>query len=134
MRRTTRWPSAVFYGQYVWRHPVQADMDSLFATVNQALYNYMQGPSEFTITGTLKYYDATSFLPTIRVPILYTVGAYDEANPATVKRFAALTPGARVVVLPDAAHMTTWDAPAAMLSAVRGFLATADSASARNRP
>src|SRR5262249_41476795 len=100
-----------FYGRYVWRHPVQADLDSLFATVNEAIYNYMQGPSEFTITGTLKKYDATAFLKTIRVPVFYTVGEFDEADPATVKRFARLTPGAEVAVIPGAAHIVYWDNP-----------------------
>ena len=46
-----------FSGKYVWRHPVQADLDSTLKTVNEAIYNYMQGRSEFTITGTLKRYD-----------------------------------------------------------------------------
>jgi proline iminopeptidase len=115
-----------FYGKYVWRHPVEADLDSTFATVNEGIYNYMQGPSEFTITGTLKHYDATAFLPQIQVPVLYTVGEFDEANPDLVKRFADATPGARMVVIPGAAHMTPWDNPQANLDAVRTFLSTAD--------
>jgi proline iminopeptidase len=113
---------AEFYGRYVWRHPVQADLDSLLNTANQAIYNYMQGPSEFTITGTLKTYDVTSALPSIRVPVLYTVGEFDEADPVTIRRFASLTPGARVVVLPGSGHITMWDAPAENLRAVRDFL------------
>jgi proline-specific peptidase len=119
-----------FYSRYVWRHPVQADLDSTMQTVNQQIYNYMQGPSEFTITGTLKRYSVRDFLPRIKVPILYTVGEFDEANPPTIRGFAALTPGARVVVLPGAAHITTWDAPDAMLAAVRGFLHSVDSTTA----
>lgn len=115
-----------FYGRYVWRHPVEADLDSTFKTTNQAIYNYMQGPSEFTITGTLKTYDATPFLRNVRVPTLFTVGEFDEADPATVRKFAALTPGARVAVIPGAAHITTWDNPGAMLQAVREFLASVD--------
>ena len=122
---------AEFYGKYVWRHPVQADMDSMMQTVDQAIYNYMQGPSEFTITGTLKHYDATGFLPQVRVPTLYTVGEFDEANPETVRRFASMTPGAKVVVLPGAAHMTSWDAPGPMLESVRAFLRASDSGSVR---
>jgi proline iminopeptidase len=117
-----------FYGRYVWRAPVQADLDSLLRTANEAIYHYMQGPSEFTITGTLKRYDGTTILPTIAVPTLYTVGEFDEANPATVKRFARLTPGARVVILPGAAHMTPWDAPDENLRVVREFLRSVDSA------
>jgi len=121
---------ADFYGRYVWRRPVQADLDSTFQTVNQSLYSYMQGPSEFTITGTLKRYDATPWLPGIRIPTLYTVGEFDEANPVTVRHFAELTPGAKVTVLANAAHITTWDAPAEMLATVRNFLYTVDSLNA----
>jgi proline iminopeptidase len=116
-----------FYGKYVWRHPVEADLDSTMKTVNEDIYNYMQGPSEFTITGTLKKYDVTSQLKTIAVPTLYTVGEFDEADPSTIKHFAALTPRARVEVIPGSAHITTWDNPAAMLSAVRSFLRHVDS-------
>ena len=39
------------------------------AMVNEGIYNYMQGPSELTITGTLKTYDATPFLKNVTVPV-----------------------------------------------------------------
>ncbi len=117
-----------FYGRYVWRHPVEADLDSTMATVNEGIYNYMQGPSEFTIVGTLKRYDATPFLKDVKVPTLYTVGEYDEANPDIIKRFADLTPGSRYVVIPGAAHITAWDNPDANLKAVRDFLREVDAA------
>ncbi len=120
-----------FYDKYVWRHPVEADLDSTMSTVNEAIYNYMQGPSEFTITGTLKTYDATPLLQDIKVPTLYTVGEFDEADPPTIERFARMTPGAQVVVIPGAAHITTWDAPEAMIEAVRKFLRTADAGARR---
>jgi proline iminopeptidase len=115
-----------FYGQYVWRHPVEADLDSTMSSVNEAIYNYMQGPSEFTITGTLKDYDATPFLKDVKVPVLYTVGEFDEANPDIVRHFASLTPDARVVVIPGAAHITAWDNPQANIEAVRTFLRDVD--------
>ena len=120
-----------FYGKYVWRHPVPADLDSTIKTANMQIYNYMQGPSEFTVTGTLKPYDVTSSLGTIKVPTLYTVGEFDEADPKTIRHFASLTPGARVEVIPGAAHITTWDNPATMVRVVRAFLLQVDSAKAR---
>ena len=123
-----------FYGKYVWRHPVEADLDSTMKTANEAIYNYMQGPSEFTITGTLKKYDVTPELKNIKVPVLFTVGEFDEADPPTIKRQAALTPGARVVVIPGSAHLTTWDNPTAMLEAVRSFLRHVDSTRAGSQP
>ena len=116
-----------FYGKYVWRHPVEADLDSTIRMANMQIYNYMQGPSEFTITGTLKTYDVTPLLRTIRVPTLYTVGEFDEADPPTIRRFASLTPGATVEVIPGAAHITTWDNPEATLRVVRRFLRGVDS-------
>lgn len=119
-----------FYGKYVFLRPVESDLDSTMKTANQALYTYMWGPSEFTVTGTLKSYDATRLLRTIKVPTLYTVGEFDESNPATIKRFAARTPGARIEVIPDAAHITTWDNPDAMLRVVRDFLRGVDSTNA----
>jgi len=115
-----------FYGRYVWRHPVEADLDSLMKTANEQVYNYMQGPSEFTITGTLKAYDVTPLLGTIKVPTLYTVGEFDEADPVTIRRFASLTPEATVEVIPGAAHITTWDNPGAMVEVVRRFLRRVD--------
>ena len=119
---------AAFYDRYVWRHPVKADLDSLGGTVNEMIYNYMQGPSEFTITGTLKHYDVTKRLKEVKVPTLYTVGEFDEADPPTIKRFARLTPGAKVVVLPGAAHLTPWDARDENVKAVREFLRGVDRA------
>ena len=121
---------AEFYGKYVWRHPVEADLDSLLKTVNQTIYNYMQGPSEFTIVGTLKDYNATGYLKDVKVPTLFAVGEFDEANPVTIRRFAAMTPGAKVVIIPGAAHITTWDNPEAVAKAVRDHLRAADSAAA----
>ncbi len=111
-----------FYGRYVWRRPVQAELDSLMATVNEGIYNYMQGPSEFTITGTLKTYDATPFLKSVKVPVLFTVGEFDEADPPTVKRQAQMTPGAKYAVIPGAAHIVQWDNPDETNRVVREFL------------
>jgi len=115
-----------FYGRYVWRHPVAADLDSTMKTVNFDIYNYMQGPSEFTITGTLKPYDITGFLGSIKVPVIYTVGEFDEANPVEIQHFSDLTPASRVFILPGSGHMTPWDAPELNIKVVRQFLLDVD--------
>ncbi|MFN2601871.1 MAG: proline iminopeptidase-family hydrolase [Gemmatimonadaceae bacterium] len=115
-----------FYGKYVWRHPDSVNLDSTFKTVSEPVYNYMEGPSEFTITGTLKTYDATPFLKNVKVPVLYTVGEFDEANPAIVKRFASMTPGSRYFVIPGSGHISEWDNPEAMNKMIRDFLKDVD--------
>ena len=121
-----------FYGKYVWRRPVQADLDSTMSHVNEGLYNYMQGPSEFTIVGTLKTYDATPFLKDVKVPVLFTVGEFDEADPPTVRKHARITPGAKVAVIPGAAHVVQWDAPDETNRVVGAFLKSVDST--RSKP
>jgi proline iminopeptidase len=123
-----------FYGRYVFRHPVPADLDSTMATFNLEIYNYMQGPSEFTITGTLKNYAVKDFLPQIRVPTLFTVGEFDEVGPELVRGFAAAVPQAQFAVLSGSAHLTSWDAREDNLKLVRAFLRGADSTRTGTRP
>ena len=71
--------------------------------------------------------DATSLLGSIRVPTLYTVGEFDEADPPTVRKHAQMTPGAKVAVIPGAAHIVQWDAPDEANRVVRAFLQSVDS-------
>ena len=121
---------AEYNRKYVVLRPDEADMDSTTKTMGQATYLHMWGPSEFTLTGPLRAYDASRQLRRVKVPTLYTVGEFDEAGPDNVKQFAKLTPGARVEIIPDAAHVTTWDNPSEMLRVVRGFLRGVDSTAA----
>ena len=118
-----------FFGKFVMLRPDRANLDSTFAGLNEAIYQYMQGPSEYTITGTLKRYNSTGALSRIKVPVLFMVGSNDEADPATVRRHADMTPGARYVVIDSAAHIFTWDNPVQGVREVRAFLRSADSAS-----
>ncbi|WKK67515.1 proline iminopeptidase-family hydrolase [Lutimonas zeaxanthinifaciens] len=113
----------VFYQRYVARKlPWDANMDSTFAGANLNVYNYMWGPSEFTATGTLKNYERADKLPEIKVPTLYVCGEYDEARPETVQYFQSLTPGSKMAVIEDAAHVTMHDNPEQNNMVIEGFL------------
>jgi len=117
-----------FYSEYVWgQNPVQPDFDSLMLTFNMEIYGYMWGPSEFSITGTLRDYDATSFLPMVKVPTLFTVGEFDEIIPSIVEEFANKVDNSKLVVFKGSSHMTPWDARDENVSAVRNFLNSIDS-------
>jgi pimeloyl-ACP methyl ester carboxylesterase len=54
----------------------------------------------------------------------------DEADPVTIRKHAAMVPVGKAVVIPNAAHLTTWDNPDAMVAAVRAHLRAADSSAA----
>ena len=111
---------------YVFRHPVKVDGDSTQAMFGTPQYEYMQGKYEFVVTGTLKDYDATAFLPRIKVPTLVFAGEFDEVGPKTVAAHARLIPGAKFILYKGSAHLTIWDARDANVRDVREFLRAAD--------
>jgi len=111
-----------FYSLYLFRNPVQADLDSMDATYNPEIYTYMWGPSEFTITGTLKDYNPIPFLPEIKVPTLFTVGEFDEMDPTIVKELADKVQGSTYFMFDGSSHMTPWDARDVNIKVVRDFL------------
>jgi len=115
-----------FYSKFVWRHPVQADLDSTNAGFGSEQYNYMQGAYEYVVTGTLKDYDARADLPKIKVPVLSTTGEFDEVGPKTVEAHAKMIPGAKFVLYKGAGHVTSWDATDANVRDVREFLRSVD--------
>lgn len=100
------------------------------ANANLELLEHMWGPSDFTVTGSLKNYDRTADLRTLRMPVLFHCGEFDEARPDTVREQAALTPKGEVVIIPGAGHLTMIDAPEQANSAIRDFLAKVETSSA----
>lgn len=116
-----------FYRLYLARRqPWSPDLDSSLGQLNTALYQYMWGPSEFTVTGTLRDFDVTDSLPLLRVPTLFITGEYDEARPATVRDQASLVAGAELAIIPGAAHVIMHDNPEETVRIVREFLRKVD--------
>ena len=89
---------------------------------NEQVYNFMWGPTEFNVTGTLKNFDRTPDLHTIEEPILFVTGEYDEARPETMYEFQKLSKNATVEIINGAAHMTMIDQPEKLADAISGFL------------
>ena len=113
----------VYYEKYVARKvPWSADIDSAFSQTGTNVYMYMEGPSEFTITGTIKNYDRTPDLCKLKLPVLYIVGEYDEANPETSKYYQSLTPGSKLAIIKNAGHISMQDNTEEHNKAVAQFL------------
>ena len=93
----------------------------LFRKLNLELYRALWGDNEFACTGALKDYDGTALLPRVRVPALFLCGEFDRSTPAANRDFAALTPGAKVSIIPGASHTPMFENPAAFLTALRWF-------------
>ncbi len=115
-----------FYAKNVFRHPVQADLDSMMTMMGADQYRYFQGENETMVVGTLKGYSAMAILPTIKVPVLMTTGEFDELGPKLIEQHAKLIPGAKYIMYKDAAHVTQWDAAEQSVKDAREFFRAAD--------
>lgn len=89
---------------------------------NESLYLHVNGPSEFTVQGTIGDYEGLHRLGEIKVPVLFVCGENDEARPDTLQEFAAAMKDAEVAVIPEVAHMSFIEDEAAFLAQVRNFL------------
>jgi proline iminopeptidase len=103
-----------------WPEPVTRS----FRHANQAIYNQMQGKSEFLVTGNLKDWERWDRLHEIAVPTL-TIGArYDEMDPADMVRMATLVQRGTSAVCPNGSHLALWDDQAVYFDHLVRFLKT----------
>jgi proline iminopeptidase len=116
--------SFAFMKRYVFgmEPPFPPEVDSAMAGYNPRVYETMWGPSEFNPTGSLRHFDRSALLKELRMPVLFTVGRYDEAVPETVQRFARYVPNAEVRIFEHSAHLAMVTERDAYADAVRAFL------------
>jgi L-proline amide hydrolase len=86
------------------------------------VYGTMNGPTEFTVVGTIKDFDITDRLGEIEVPVLLVSGEHDEVRPhLTATMHERLRRGERVV-FEDSSHMPHVEEPERFLAVVGEFL------------
>ncbi len=113
----------VYYKKHIaCKLPWSADIDSTFKYIGEEVYVHMNGPSEFTFTGTMQHYDATERLPNMKIPSLFVCGEFDEARPETTEYYASLVTNSKFVVIKNAAHMTMQDNPEQDLKEITNFI------------
>lgn len=100
-----------------WPEPVAR----AFRKVNAKIYNTMQGPNEFIISGNLKSWDRWADLEKIKVPTLVIAGQLGTMNPADIKRMGALIPNSRVY-LTDGSHLEMYDSQIAYFNTLIRFI------------
>src|ERR1051326_4664234 len=87
-----------------WPEPALRSLKKL----NTKIYNEMQGPNEFVITGNMKNWDRWNDLARIKVPTLVIAGKHGTMNPDDIRRMGKLIPSSRVV-LTDGSHLEMYD-------------------------
>jgi proline iminopeptidase len=115
-----------FYVKFVCRmEPWPECVNEAVAGMGEDVYNYMYGPSEFTVTGVLKGYYCSSRLGEINSPVLLTCGQHDEATSFYIEKF----PNGVMRVFEESSHEHHLEKPLEYIQEVRQFLTRAESKS-----
>lgn len=112
-----------YYRKHICRLPEwpEAILRS-FGNINQPVYEYMQGPSEFVPGGILKGWSVWDRLKEISVPTL-TVGAkYDTMKPEEMKEMSELVQNGRYLYCPNGSHLAMWDDQDVFMEGVIQFI------------
>lgn len=93
-----------------------------FAHINPQVYNTMQGPNEFLVTGTFKDWDRWADLHRITVPTLVIGARYDTMDPSDMEEMGRRIPNARVGICENGSHMAMWDDTEAYFNFIKEFV------------
>jgi proline iminopeptidase len=123
-----------FYHTYLCRLPEwpQELLRSLQLGEERPVYRFMNGPNEFTITGTIRDISLVADLPRIRVPTLVLGGRYDEVTPAVAQQIHAGIPGSRRVIFEKSSHTPFWEERETFMAVVTAFLRDVDRSADRS--
>ena len=105
---------------------------TLQLTEERPVYRYMNGPNEFTITGTIRDVSIVADLPRIHVPTLVTGGRYDEVTPAVAQQIQSGIPGSRRVTFEQSSHTPFWEEREKFMEVVAAFLQDVDRNASRS--
>lgn len=120
---------AVYREHFCRMTPWPACLERSFAETGYDVYFTMNGPSEFSVTGTLKDWDVMDRLGEITVPTLLVGGRYDECRPEHLADMHRRIPGSRLAIVEDASHLCFAERPAEFTAVVGSFLERVDAGS-----
>jgi proline iminopeptidase len=120
------------YTAHVLRSPLEEWPESVnrcFAHLNPEVYIYMQGYSEFGITGdaTLKNWDRKADLSGITVPTLVIGSEYDTMDPKHMEWMAGEVQNGRYLYCPEGSHLSQYDDQKTYFSGLIDFIKDVDS-------
>jgi proline iminopeptidase len=122
------------------RHIVHVDQPPAYLTRtfenlgSSRTYPVMNGPNEFSVTGTLKGWDARSALADIRVPTLVLTSEWDEVTLDCHQRLHQAIRGSALEMIPGARHLAMIEQPERYAGILRQFLAADRPVTARRAP
>jgi len=106
------------FPQEEWPEPIMRS----FGHINQHVYEYMQGPSEFVPGGILKHWSVWDRLKELYVPTLMVGAEYDTMNPDEMKEMATLVQNGRSLHCANGSHLAMWDEQEFFMEGVINFI------------
>lgn len=119
-----------YYTEHILRKPLEEwpkSVQLMFEHLNPNIYIYMQGPSEFGITGdaTLKDWDVSKRLKEIKVPTLMLGAKYDTMDPKYMEWMATEVQNGRSVTT-NGSHCSQFDDPETYFAGMIDFIKDVD--------
>ena len=107
-----------------WPDELVRTFDAIEA--DPTVYATMNGPSEFTVVGTIRDFDITDRLGEIDVPVLLISGEHDEVRPEVVRAIDERVPRSEWVRFENSSHTPHLEEPERFLRVVEDFLERAE--------
>jgi proline iminopeptidase len=119
-----------YYTEHILRKPLDEwpeFINRTFAHLNPNIYIYMQGYSEFGVTGdaTLKGWDVSDRLKEIKVPTLMIGGKYDTMDPKYMEWMSTQVQNGRSLTA-NAGHVSQYDDPETYFPGLIKFIKDVD--------
>lgn len=119
-----------YYTEHIVRMPVEKwpkSINLMFEHLNPAIYVFMQGYSEFGMTGnaSLKDWDVSGRLNEIKVPTLMLGGKYDTMDPKYMEWMAKEVQKGRSVIT-NGSHLSQFDDPETYFKGLIKFIKDVD--------
>ncbi|WP_428225683.1 proline iminopeptidase-family hydrolase [Flavobacterium sp.] len=116
-----------YYTEHILRKPIKdwpEAVNRCFKHLNPNVYIYMQGPSEFGITGnaTLKNWDVRQQLKNIKVPTLVIGAKHDTMDPKHMEWMSKQVQNGRFLYCPYGSHLSQYDDQNTYIPGVIKFL------------
>lgn len=97
------------YMKYGCRVPLPEPVQRMQKNLNLEVWNIMNGPSDFAVTGTTRDWDRWDDLEDIKVPTLLIVGRHDMMRVEDIQKMGKLIPNSRVAICENGSHLSMYD-------------------------
>jgi proline iminopeptidase len=112
-----------FYRRHVCRMDEWPDgLERAFRDAGYQVYTYMNGPTEFTVVGTLKDWSVMERLGEIDKPTLVISGEFDELRPEHAREIHERIRGSELQIVPGCSHMSFAEQPETFFRLANAFL------------